>query len=131
MSATNGSELPKREAIFHGSRKPWYEIKLEMPAHITAAHMAAMGVSIRRISRTFGKSEVWASNLVRQPFFQARVAAIAETLFRDMWAERRLKPLTLVALHDAGGSVDVRVSYAVDILDRPCSWPLSRNKAAP
>ena len=25
----------------------------------------------------------------------------------------------------------MRVSYAVDVLDRPCSWPLRRNKAAP
>jgi hypothetical protein len=65
--------------------------------------MAAAGASNRRIARALGRTEVWMSNLVRQPFFQHRVDSILrekhlpalEALFK---MQRDSDPASLVEL---------------------------------
>ena len=110
-------------------RGPWYSIRDESPTHISAANLAVRGMSFSRIARIFGRSTSWMSNLSRQRFFQERCAAIVETINTDLLQQqvpwRRVRPLIVVGMHDAGGSCDVAsVSYAIDLLNRPiCEGP--------
>lgn len=118
VCSVNPKEEPNKLPIFYGSRKPAYEIKTEAPLHIAAAHLAAAGANNRRIARELGKSEVWMTNLARQPFFQERVVSILkeknrpalESMFK---MQRFSNPMTLVEL--AG---DPKVVQARNILDQ-------------
>jgi hypothetical protein len=116
---------PKPVAIFYGSRKPYHELKKERPLHLAAAHLAAAGASNARIARMLGKSEVWAANLMRQPFFQVRVDSILKERNRDALEsafriQRFSNPADLVELSDGPKKpeVDTRTVRARDILDR-------------
>ena len=118
---------PKREpeALFYGSRKPWHKIKKERPLHLAAAHLAAPGANNRGIAHSLGKTEVWMSNLARQPFFQERVDSILRERNRDALEsafriQRFSNPATLVELSDGPKKpeVDTRTVRARDILDR-------------
>ena len=124
-SVNSTEEPPKKEAIFYGSRKPFYEIKMAAPLHIAAAHLAATGASNRRIAQTLGKTEIWMSNLVRQPFFQERVVSILRERNRDALEsmfkiQRFCNPAALVELRDGSKKpvVDTRMVRARDTLDR-------------
>jgi hypothetical protein len=121
----NPAEEPKKAPIFYGSRKPAYEIKTEAPLHLAAAHLAAAGANNRRIARALGKTEVWMSNLTRQPFFQERIESILRERNRDALEsmfriQRFSNPATLVELSDGPKKpeVDTRMVRARDILDR-------------
>jgi hypothetical protein len=117
-------------------RAPWYPIRDEDPVHITACHLSVRGMSHARIAKTFGKSEAWMSNLARQPFFEARCAAIVEAINIDLLQQqvhrrRRVRPLIVVALHDSSGSCDVPacVSFAVNVRGEPiCEGPAGKVK---
>jgi hypothetical protein len=120
----NPAEEPERKpaAIFYASRKPYHELKRERPVHIAAAHLAAAGASNARIARMLGKSEVWAANLTRQPFFQERVEWILKErnlpeLEATFKMQRFSNPVALVELRP-DGPVDTRTVRAKDILDR-------------
>ena len=102
-----------------------YEIKMAAPLHIAAAHLAATGASNRRIAQTLGKTEIWMSNLVRQPFFQERVVSILRERNRDALEsmfkiQRFCNPAALVELRDGSKKpvVDTRMVRARDTLDR-------------
>jgi hypothetical protein len=89
--------------------------------HLAAAHLAAAGANNRRIARALGKTEVWMSNLARQPFFQERVDSILKGRDRDALEsmfkiQRFSNPATLVELSKP--EVDTRMVRARDILDR-------------
>jgi hypothetical protein len=127
VSDVDPAEEPKREpvAIFYGSRKPWHTIKKERPLHLAAAHLAAAGANNRRIAQSLGKTEVWMSNLARQPFFQERVVSILKGRNRDALEsafriQRFSNPASLVELRDGSKKpvVDTRMVRARDILDR-------------
>ena len=120
-----------------------YEIKMEAPLHIAAAHLAATGASNRRIAQTLGKTEVWMNNLVRQPFFQERVVSILRERNRDALKsrfkiQRFCNPAALVELRDGSKKVvvDTRMVRARDILDRALEkgshiLPIPWRKATP
>ncbi len=72
-----------------------------------------------------GKTEVWMSNLARQPFFQERVVSILKGKNRDALEsmfkiQRFSNPMTLVELASdlKKPVVDTRGVQARDILDR-------------
>ena len=125
-----------RPAALLKDRAPWYPVRDEDPVHVTACHLSVRGMSQARIARTFGKSNAWMSNLARQPFFQARCAAIVEAINIDLLQQqvhrrRRVRPLIVVALHDCAGSCDVPacVSFAVNVRGEPiCEAPAVKAK---
>jgi hypothetical protein len=60
--------------------------------HIEAAKLAAEGCSFKKIATHFGRSGVWACNLFRQPFFQARVDSILREKTAAEWEWRMVEP---------------------------------------
>ena len=115
---------------------PWYPVRGESAVHIAAANLLVRGLSQAHIARTFGKSAAWMSNLVRQKFFQARCVEVVSEINTDLvsqqvhWKRRRVRPIIVVGLHDAGGSNDVpAVSFATDVRgERICEGPAVKEK---
>jgi hypothetical protein len=66
----------KYPPTFVGALEPFCQIQTEAPWHKAAAVMYAMGANGRQLARAFDKSEVWISNLIRQPWFLERVWAV-------------------------------------------------------
>jgi hypothetical protein len=117
-----------------GSLEPFHNIRKELPWHKAAAAMFAAGEKSRKIAQVFGKSETWISNLIRQPFFQARISAFLSESTRNVMAELKTQELaslaTLVEIRDdPKAPAAARVQAARDILDRAMGRPVARVEA--
>jgi hypothetical protein len=88
------------------------------------------------LARAFDKSEVWISNLIRQPWFLERVWAIMSEeggipAIEPFRAEQLSSLATLVELRDNPKvPASARVQCARDILDRALGKPVQRVEAA-
>ena len=111
-----------------------WELQKEQGWHKVAAVFYAHGTSGNRIARELEKSPQAVSNLVRQEFFQERVAEIMAETARDIMelfrAERVNCLATLVAIRDDPETpASVRAMVCKDILDRSLGKAVQRIEA--
>lgn len=120
-------------AKWFGTKDPMWAVTSTRPWYEAAAVMFAAGaVTAKEVARSFGVTEPTVNNLIRQPFFQARVTELMQehggrdimSLFR---AEGFNSFVKLKELRDATTSPStIQRSCALDILDRAFGKPVQR-----
>jgi hypothetical protein len=89
VCSMDAAEEPK--PIFWGTRKPYLKLKKETFEHIEAARLTAeRDWNFKQVAQHFGRSEVWASNLFRQPFFQLRTLEFLKGRIHDSYERWRM-----------------------------------------
>ena len=106
-------------------------LQKEQSWHKMSAILYAYGASGKQIARELDKTPQAVSNLIRQPFFQERVAGIMVETARDIMelfrAERVNCLATLVAIRDDPETpASVRAMVCEDILDRSLGKAVQR-----
>ena len=109
-------------------------LQKEQSWHKMAAILYAHGTSGSQIARELEKTPQAVSNLIRQPFFQERVAGImAETSrdFMELFRAERVNTLaTLVAIRDDPRTpASVKAMVCKDLLDRSLGKAVQRIEA--
>lgn len=108
-----------------------WEIQKEQAWHKVASFMYAHGATGKQIALELERSEQAVSNLIRQPFFQERVAEIMAETARDIMelfkAERINSLATLIEIRDDPETpASVRAMVCKDILDRSLGKAVQR-----
>jgi hypothetical protein len=111
-----------------------WELQKEQAWHKVAAILYALGASQAQIARELGRTPQAMCNLIRQPFFQSRVAEIMAENSRDIMelfkAERINTLATLIELRDNPETpASVRAMICKDLLDRVLGKAVQRIEA--
>jgi hypothetical protein len=117
--------------VFTGALAPMWTLEREQPWHRFAAFAFAMGRSAKDVAKELEKSQPAVQNLLRQPWFQARVTALMAEYGKDGMEMLRGEQInsiqTMIEIRDdPGASKAVRVICARDILDRVLGKPVQR-----
>jgi predicted transcriptional regulator len=111
-----------------------WELQKEQAWHKVAAILYALGASQAQIARELGRTPQAVCNLIRQPFFQSRVAETMTENSRDIMelfkAERINTLAILIELRDNPETpASVRAIVCKDILDRSMGKAVQRIEA--
>ena len=106
-----------------------WELQKEQAWHKVAAILYALGASQAQIARELDRTPQAVCNLIRQPFFQSRVAEIMAENSRDIMelfkAERINTLATLIALRDDPETpASVKTTVCKEIFDRTLGRPV-------
>lgn len=127
-------DLKDLVGIGAGVQPPNLVIDQEKSQHKIVMVLKLQGMTNREIARKMNFSETWVSQIVRQPWFQAQLMTSIEELKGEVLdnilaIEAKASVLTLVDMRDNAKSEAVRVTSAVQLLDRYMGKPIQRTES--
>lgn len=117
----------------HNSQQPNLVVEHEKPEHRIILLLKLKGFTNREIAESSGYTEPWISQITRQPWFKERLTRMLdeagdEVLNDLIRVEGKNSFITLLHLRDNARSEQVRLTAAVNLVDRLLGKPVQRTE---
>ena len=118
---------------FHNPRTPNLAILHEKPEHRVILLLRFQGFTLTEIAEHTGYTVAWLSQVTRQPWFQARLAAMYQQAgkqqVQELYKEEAVNSFNkIVQLRDHAKSEQVQLASALSVLDRAEGKPVQRTE---